>query len=47
MGERSLQSCITYIQLAGDAFTSNALKITWVLSYMKTGHALTYALRVF
>ena len=46
-GERFLQSCITYIQLAGDAFASDALKITWVLSYMKTGHASTYALRVF
>ena len=46
-GERFLQSCITYIQLAGDAFASDALKITWVLSYMKTGRASTYALRVF
>ena len=25
--ERFLQSCITYIQLAGDAFVSNVLKI--------------------
>ncbi|KAG5329320.1 hypothetical protein C0989_009529, partial [Termitomyces sp. Mn162] len=26
-GERFLQSCITYIQLSGEAFTSDALKI--------------------
>ncbi|KAG5330752.1 hypothetical protein C0989_008803, partial [Termitomyces sp. Mn162] len=34
-GERFLQSCITYIQLSGEAFTLDALKIAWVLSYMK------------
>ncbi|KAG5348629.1 hypothetical protein C0989_009363 [Termitomyces sp. Mn162] len=36
-GEHFLQSCITYIQLSGEAFTSDALKIAWVLSYMKAG----------
>ncbi|KAG5348530.1 hypothetical protein C0989_010123, partial [Termitomyces sp. Mn162] len=43
-GEHFLQSCITYIQLSGEAFTLDALKITWVLSYMKAGQASTYAL---
>ncbi|KAG5348570.1 hypothetical protein C0989_009824, partial [Termitomyces sp. Mn162] len=46
-GERFLQSCITYIQLSGEAFTSDALKIAWVLSYMKAGQASTYALHIF
>ncbi|KAG5352600.1 hypothetical protein C0989_001634 [Termitomyces sp. Mn162] len=46
-GEQFLQSCITYIQLSGRAFASDALKIGWVLFYMKLGHALTYALQVF
>ncbi|KAG5332046.1 hypothetical protein C0989_007366 [Termitomyces sp. Mn162] len=36
-GECFLQSCITYIQLSGEAFTLDALKIAWVLSYMKAG----------
>ena len=45
--EHFLQSCITYIQLIGDTFASDTVKIIWVLSYMKTGHALTYALQVF
>ncbi|KAG5729073.1 hypothetical protein E4T56_gene3112 [Termitomyces sp. T112] len=39
-----LQSCLTYIHLSRDAFDSNALKIAWVLSYMKTRHASTYVL---
>ncbi|KAG6880608.1 hypothetical protein C0995_005647 [Termitomyces sp. Mi166 len=43
-GERFLQSCVTYIQLSGEAFAFDALKISWVLSYMKLGHASTYAL---
>ncbi|KAG6859405.1 hypothetical protein C0993_003946, partial [Termitomyces sp. T159_Od127] len=45
-GERFLQSCLTYIHLSGDAFDSDALKIAWVLSYMKAGWASTYALHV-
>ncbi|KAG6884636.1 hypothetical protein C0995_010011, partial [Termitomyces sp. Mi166 len=36
-GEHFLQSCVTYIQLSSEAFTSDALKISWVLSYMKLG----------
>ncbi|KAG5352995.1 hypothetical protein C0989_011505, partial [Termitomyces sp. Mn162] len=35
IGEHFLQSCITYIQLSSEAFTSDALKTAWVLSYMK------------
>ncbi|KAG6882174.1 hypothetical protein C0993_011695 [Termitomyces sp. T159_Od127] len=45
-GERFLQSCLTYIHLSGDAFDSDALKIAWVLSYMKAGWASTYALHI-
>ncbi|KAG6874807.1 hypothetical protein C0993_012105, partial [Termitomyces sp. T159_Od127] len=45
-GECFLQFCFTYIHLSGDAFDSNALKIAWVLSYMKAGRASTYALRI-
>ncbi|KAG6864110.1 hypothetical protein C0993_009391, partial [Termitomyces sp. T159_Od127] len=41
-----LQSCLTYIHLSRDAFDSDALKIAWVLSYMKTRQASTYALHV-
>ncbi|KAG6893467.1 hypothetical protein C0995_000442 [Termitomyces sp. Mi166 len=44
VGECFLQSCVTYIQLSSEAFASDALKISWVLSYMKLGHASTYAL---
>ncbi|KNZ77052.1 hypothetical protein J132_07465 [Termitomyces sp. J132] len=46
-GECFFQSCITYIQLSSEAFTSDALKIASVLSYMKAGQASTYALRIF
>ncbi|KAG6858983.1 hypothetical protein C0995_012093 [Termitomyces sp. Mi166 len=46
-GECFLQSCVTYIQLSSEAFTFDALKIAWVLSYMKLGRASTYALQVF
>ncbi|KAG5349146.1 hypothetical protein C0989_005609 [Termitomyces sp. Mn162] len=42
-----LQSCLTYIHLSRDAFDSDILKIAWVLSYMKTRCASTYALQVF
>ncbi|KNZ76556.1 hypothetical protein J132_09415 [Termitomyces sp. J132] len=44
-GECFLQSCLTYIHLS--TFDSNVLKIAWVLSYIKTGWASTYALWVF
>ncbi|KAG5337768.1 hypothetical protein C0989_008946 [Termitomyces sp. Mn162] len=36
-GECFLQSCITYIQLSSEAFALDALKIAWVISYMKAG----------
>ncbi|KAG5350095.1 hypothetical protein C0989_000200 [Termitomyces sp. Mn162] len=45
--EQFLQSCLTYIHLSRDTFNSNMLKIAWVLSYMKTRCASTYALQVF
>ncbi|KAG6883302.1 hypothetical protein C0993_006928, partial [Termitomyces sp. T159_Od127] len=45
-GEHFLQSCLTYIHLSRDAFDSDALKIAWVLSYMKARQASTYALHV-
>ncbi|KNZ75082.1 hypothetical protein J132_04731 [Termitomyces sp. J132] len=45
--EHFLQSCITYIQLSGEAFTLDTLKFAWVLSYMKAGQASTYALCIF
>ncbi|KAG5337129.1 hypothetical protein C0989_010593 [Termitomyces sp. Mn162] len=46
-GEQFLQFCLTYIHFSRDAFDSDALKIVWVLSYIKTGCASTYALQVF
>ncbi|KAG5350068.1 hypothetical protein C0989_000376 [Termitomyces sp. Mn162] len=47
VGEHFFQSCITYIQLSSKAFTLDASKIAWVLSYMKAGQASTYALHIF
>ncbi|KAG6883733.1 hypothetical protein C0993_004246 [Termitomyces sp. T159_Od127] len=41
-----LQSCLTYIHLSRDAFDSDALKIAWVLFYMKVRWASTYMLHV-
>ncbi|KAG5353296.1 hypothetical protein C0989_008514 [Termitomyces sp. Mn162] len=46
-GEHFLQFCLTYIHLSRDTFDSDILKIAWVLSYIKTGCASTYALQVF
>ncbi|KAG5348958.1 hypothetical protein C0989_006904, partial [Termitomyces sp. Mn162] len=46
-GEHFLQSCITYIQLSGEAFILDAFKTAWVLSYKKAGQASTYALHIF
>ncbi|KNZ71648.1 hypothetical protein J132_07879 [Termitomyces sp. J132] len=45
--ERFLQSCLIYIHLSRDTFDSDILKIAWVLLYMKTGCASTYALQAF
>ncbi|KAG5349319.1 hypothetical protein C0989_004662, partial [Termitomyces sp. Mn162] len=46
-GEHFLQSCITYIQLSGEVFTLDALKIAWVLFYMKASQASKYGLHIF
>ena len=47
-GERSrgqgfLTSVQTYIRLCPDSFHSNQVKITWALSYMKSGRAAKWA----
>jgi len=51
-GDRSkgvafLYSCQTYIRLCSDAFPDDQTKITWALSYMKTGRAALWAARIF
>ena len=46
-GQAFLNSCQTYICLCSDSFPSNEIKITWVLSYMKSGRAAKWAARVF
>ena len=38
-GQVFLNSCQTYIHLCSDSFPSDKIKITWVLSYMKSGRA--------
>ncbi|KAG5720914.1 hypothetical protein E4T56_gene397 [Termitomyces sp. T112] len=43
----SKHPCPALPDLSGEAFTSDALKIAWVLSYMKAGQASTYALCIF
>ncbi|KAG6899705.1 hypothetical protein C0993_007716 [Termitomyces sp. T159_Od127] len=45
-GEHFLQSCFTYIHFSRAAFDFDALKIAWMLSYMKAEWASTYALHV-
>jgi Retrotransposon gag protein/Zinc knuckle len=46
-GQAFLNSCQTYIRLSPDSFLSDEIKITWALSYMKTGRAAKWAARVF
>jgi hypothetical protein len=51
-GDRSkgmafLYSCQTYIRLCADSFSDDQTKITWALSYMKSGRAALWAARVF
>ena len=46
-GQAFLNSCQTYIHLSPDSFFSDQTKITWVLSYMKSGRAEKWAARVF
>ena len=51
-GDRSkalafLTSCQTYIQLCPDSFPCDQTKITWALSYMKSGRAVKWAAQIF
>jgi hypothetical protein len=51
-GDRSkglafLYSCQTYIRLCSDSFSDDQTKITWALSYMKSGRAALWSARVF
>ena len=38
-GKAFLTSCRTYIRLAPDMFDSDAQKVIWAMSYMKSGRA--------
>lgn len=42
-----LNSCQTYIRLCAGSFSDDQTKITWALSYMKSGRASKWAARVF
>ena len=46
-GQVFLTSCQTYICLCSDSFHSEQTKITWALSYMKSGRAAKWAERIF
>ena len=46
-GQTFLTLCQTYICLCSDSFLSEQTKITWVLSYMKSGRASKWAERIF
>jgi len=51
-GDRSkgmafLYSCQTYIRLCSASFPDDQTKITWALSYMKSGRAVLWAARIF
>jgi hypothetical protein len=51
-GDRSkglafLNSCQTYIRLCPGSFSDDQTKITWALSYMKSGRASKWAARIF
>ena len=46
-GPAFLNSCQTYIRLCPDSFSDDQVKITWSLSYMKSGRAAKWAARVF
>lgn len=51
-GDRSkglafLYSCQTYIRLCSDSFSDDQTKITWALSYMKSGRAALWSARIF
>ena len=42
-----LNSCQTYIRLCAGSFSDDQTKITWALSYMKSGRASKWAARIF
>jgi hypothetical protein len=42
-GRAFLNSCLLYMSLCSAEFTDDQAKIHWVLSYMKLGHAATFA----
>src|ERR1700761_4397724 len=46
-GQAFLTSCQTYIHLCPDSFPEEHVKITWALSYMKSGRAARWAERIF
>ena len=46
-GQSFLTSCQTYICLCPDLFLSEHVKITWALSYMKSGRVAKWAERIF
>jgi hypothetical protein len=46
-GPAFLNSCQTYIRLCPDSFSDDQAKITWSLSYMKSGRAAKWAARIF
>ena len=46
-GQEFIRSCQTYIRLCSYNFSDDQVKITWTLSYMKSGRAAKWAARVF
>ena len=46
-GQAFLISCQTYMHLCPDSFPKEQTKITWALSYMKSGRAAKWAERIF
>ena len=46
-GQAFLTSCQMYMRLCPDSFLEEHIKITWALSYMKSGQAAKWAKRVF
>ena len=42
-GQAFLTSCQTYMRLCPDLFPEEQTKITWALSYMKSGQAAKWA----
>ena len=46
-GQAFLTSCQTYIHLCPDSFLEEHVKITWALSYMKSGRVAKWAKQIF